>query len=97
MIRSINLFKTEVAILWEDGSSSIINNLSLRKNCPCAFCSGETDVLGKKYGGEKQAIDPNIFIVKYETIGYYGLQFLFSDGHKDGIYTFDLLKKYDKN
>ena len=97
MIQSINLFKKEVALIWNDNSTTLIKNYKLRQLCPCAFCSGETDVLGKKYGGEKQAIDPNIFIVKYETIGYYGLQFLFSDGHKDGIYTFDLLKKYDKN
>ena len=34
----------------------------------------------------------NISIIKYSNVGYYGLQFFFSDGHKDGIYTFEFLK-----
>tara|TARA_X000001036_G_scaffold419651_1_gene439696 strand:- start:643 stop:933 length:291 start_codon:yes stop_codon:yes gene_type:complete len=95
-MQSINLFKNEIAVLWEDGSSSIIKNLTLRKLCPCAFCSGETDALGKRYGGGKQTFDDNVFIVKYERVGYYGLQFFFSDGHKDGIYTFKFLKEHNE-
>ena len=97
MIQSINLFKSEVAILWEDGSSSVVQNLLLRQICPCAFCSGETDVLGKRYGGEKQNINMDIFIVRYKQVGYYGIQFFFSDGHKDGIYTFDLLRGFNED
>jgi len=97
MIQSINLFKKELAILWEDGTSSIIENITLRQACPCAFCSGETDVLGNKYGGAKQKINTEVFIVKYEQVGYYGLQFFFSDGHKDGIYTFKFLRGLDEN
>ena len=97
MIQSINLFKKELAILWEDGTSSIIENIVLRQACPCAFCSGETDVLGNKYGGDKQKINTEVFIVKYEKIGYYGLQFFFSDRHKDGIYTFKFLRDLGEN
>ena len=97
MIQSINLFKKELAILWEDGTSSIIENITLRQACPCAFCSGETDVLGNKYGGVKQKINTEVFITKYEQVGYYGLQFFFSDGHKDGIYTFKFLRSFGEN
>ena len=92
MIQSINLFKNEVALIWEDQTTTIIQNSLLRQSCPCAFCSGESDVFGNKYGGEKVQTTKNIEIIKFEKIGYYGLQFLFSDGHKDGIYTFVFLK-----
>ena len=94
MIKSVNLFKSEVGILWEDYMETYIPYSELRSFCPCAFCSGESDVFGNKYGGENMELEKNIEIVKFEKVGYYGLQFFFSDGHKDGIYTFDLLKKY---
>ena len=92
MIQSINLFKSEVAFVWEDGSTTVILNSKIRQLCPCAFCSGESDVLGNKYGGMALSENKEILIVKYAKIGYYGLQFFFSDGHKDGIYTFKFLK-----
>ena len=66
----------------------------LRELCPCAFCSGEKDVLGNVYKGEKTIIKDDIKIIKYEFIGHYGLQFYWSDGHKDGIYTLELLKEF---
>ena len=50
-MKSINLFKEELAILWEDNQETIISYSLLRKLCPCAFCSGETDVLGKTQNG----------------------------------------------
>jgi len=91
-MQSINLFKTELAILWQDNSETILSYTTLRSACPCAFCSGEKDVLGNQYGGQAVSVDKNISIVKFTKVGYYGLQFFFSDGHKDGIYTFELLK-----
>ena len=94
MIQSINLFKSEVAFVWEDGSTTVILNSKIRQLCPCAFCSGEKDVLGNRYGGVDVPVKKEISIVRFEKVGYYGLQFFFSDGHKDGIYTFDFLKNY---
>ena len=92
MIKSINLFKKELAILWEDNSETVVLYQKLRAHCPCAFCSGEKDVLGNQYGGTNVNINKDVALVKYKKVGYYGLQFFFSDGHKDGIYTFELLK-----
>ena len=97
MLQSINLFKKEVAFVWEDKTTTVVSITTLRSLCPCAFCSGEKDVLGNQYGGTAVRVDNNLAIIKYEQIGYYGLQFFFSDGHKDGIYTFNFLKNYNKN
>ena len=92
MIKSINLFKEELAILWGDNSETVVLYKKLRVICPCAFCGGEKDVLGNQYGGTAVETKKNITIIKYQKVGYYGLQFFFSDGHKDGIYTLKLLK-----
>ena len=94
-MKSINLFKNELAILWEDDTETYISYTILRKLCPCAFCSGEKDVLGNQYGGESVVPEKAISIVQFKKVGFYGLQFFFSDGHKDGIYTFEFLKNYD--
>ena len=93
-MKEINLFKNELAILWEDKTETFISYPILRQLCPCAFCRGEKDVLGNKYGGVDTPAQKDVVVVKFEKVGYYGLQFFFSDGHKDGIYTFDFLKNY---
>ena len=94
VIKSINLFKKEVGILWEDDTETYITYDDLRRLCPCAFCSGETDVLGNIYGGTQVVPGEGLVVLKFKKVGFYGLQFFFSDGHKDGIYTFPLLKNY---
>ena len=53
VLKSINLFKKELAILWEDETETYIPYAILRGLCPCAFCRGEKDVLGNRYGGEE--------------------------------------------
>ena len=93
-MKSINLFKNELAILWEDNTETCLSYALLRQLCPCAFCSGEKDVLGNQYGGLDVLAQKEITILRFKKVGYYGLQFFFSDGHKDGIYTFDFLKSY---
>ena len=92
-MKSINLFSNELAILWDDNIETIISYSKLRELCPCAFCSGEKDVFGNQYGGVGDKLSEETVIIKVEKVGLYGLQFFFSDGHKDGIYTFDFLKK----
>lgn len=96
MIQSIDLFRTEVAFVWKDKSTTIIKNFRLRQLCPCAFCSGERDVFGNQYGGNNIKKEEDIKIIRFDIVGHYGLQFFFSDGHKDGIYTFSFLKSLGK-
>ena len=91
---TVNLFPKEIAIQWENGEHTIILYEKLRMLCPCAFCSGEKDVLGNVYKGKSVEIQQHITIIKYSFIGHYGLQFYWSDGHKDGIYTFEFLKEF---
>ena len=39
---------------WEDKSENALPLKSIRDNCPCAHCSGETDVFGNIYKGPPQ-------------------------------------------
>lgn len=88
--KEIILLPNHIAIKWADNSELMLNNQIAREACPCAFCSGETDALGNKYGGEKVKT-PNITILNFMKIGHYGVRFFWSDGHSDGIYTYTFL------
>tara|TARA_Y100000996_G_C22175946_1_gene500663 strand:- start:137 stop:457 length:321 start_codon:yes stop_codon:yes gene_type:complete len=79
---------------WEDQSNSIVPLKPLRDNCPCANCSGETDVFGNLYKGPPQSMNDNSYIVSgIQPIGYYALRIFWKDGHSDGIFSFKFLKK----
>ena len=90
-MKSIKIFSDMLVVVWLDGSEAVISFADLRASCPCAFCSGEKDVLGNKYRGTAN-INVVVSVARYEKIGHYGVQFFWSDGHKDGIYVFELLR-----
>ena len=95
MIQSVVVFEKELAIKWLDGSDQFIKLLDLRAACPCAGCSGETDVFGSVYANsEKKLVLDAYKIIKYSFVGLYGVRFFWGDGHRDGIYTFKLLKSF---
>jgi DUF971 family protein len=97
MIKSIVVFEKELALKLSDGSDLFVNLADLRKACPCAGCSGETDVFGNTYIGENKKLVLDAFkVVKYSFVGLYGVRFFWGDGHRDGIYTFDLLRSLNK-
>ena len=82
-----------IALKWNDNQESFIDYALLRKSCPCAWCSGESDVFGNIYSGQKKPFKPNSFEVdRFEKVGLYGVRFFWKDGHRDGIYTFSYLK-----
>ena len=92
-IKSIVFYDSLVAISWVGGASDYIDLSFLRNACPCAFCSGEKDVFGARYIGEKKTLPNKAFIIiKYSFVGLYGVRFFWKDGHRDGIYTLKLLK-----
>ena len=97
MIKSIVVFEKELALKLSDGSDLFVSLTDLRKACPCAGCSGETDVFGNTYIGENKKLVLDAYkVVKYSFVGLYGVRFFWGDGHRDGIYTFDLLKSLNK-
>ena len=83
---------SELAIKWDDGSESFCSLENLRRACPCAGCKGEVDILGNLYKNPEKALTAKAFeLVKLVSVGGYGLQPVWADGHNTGIYSFDYL------
>jgi len=83
----------EIAVRWSGGQESYYPMERLRALSPSAENQGEKDLLGKVYGGTDQSEFPGVTVTGWQPVGGYGIQFLFSDGHSTGIYSFDYLKK----
>ena len=97
-IENILLAGIELAVKWSDKKESFIPFKILRDNCPCAFCSGEKDVLGNVYKGPKKELGETAYeAVNFERIGHYAVRIFWGDRHSDGLFTYDLLRKLGDN
>ncbi|MCA8951878.1 MAG: DUF971 domain-containing protein [Planctomycetes bacterium] len=75
-------------IEWKDGTVHDYAARDLRLACPCASCIEE--------GTGRALLDPStvredILILVSELVGRYGLSFVWSDGHKTGIFNWPML------
>ena len=50
---------------WSDNTENILSLKSMRDNCPCANCSGETDVFGNVYKGPPQSMNSSYKLKEY--------------------------------
>ena len=95
----INLIHFEVLndlllLQWDNKSENALPLKPIRDNCPCAHCSGETDVFGNIYEGPPQIMREESYQIRgIQSIGHYAIRPFWGDGHSDGIYSFDFLKK----
>lgn len=92
-LKSLKGDREALLLQWSDGVSHRILWRTLRDNCPCATCR------------EKRAQpEPTFNILKPEEtapvratgmypVGNYAYQIDFSDGHKTGIYSLELLRE----
>ena len=92
--RDILLVGNELAIVWDDGREDYFPLETLRRACPCAMCKGEKDILGNLYKGPERPLTARSFqAVGRRLVGGYALQIDWADGHNDGIYSFETLRK----
>lgn len=80
----------EITIRWEDGHVSVFATRHLRLECSCAGCVSE--VTGERLL-DPNSIPEDVTVVGAEHVGRYGVKFIFSDGHDDGIYTWAKLRQ----
>ena len=93
-ISNIESFPNGLAIAWNDSKDSFIEHKSLREKCPCANCSGESDVFGNKYKGHEIKLVENAYkLINVMKVGNYAIRITWGDMHSDGIYTFEYLRK----
>jgi DUF971 family protein len=96
-VESMTVIGQELAVRWTDGVESYFRLEFLRRNCPCALCAGEKDILGNVYRGESK-LTPKSFELKGCTrVGGYGIQPEWIDGHGSGIFSFSYLRSLDPN
>ncbi|MCX6967970.1 MAG: DUF971 domain-containing protein [Verrucomicrobia bacterium] len=88
----IALVGNEFAIAWSDGAESYLELEYLRRNCPCAACCGESDVLGRVSKTEVRYTPASFRLRNWEVSGY-AIQPVWEDGHKTGLYTFAFLQQ----
>ena len=81
---------TRLRIGWGDGVASEFAPRDLRLLCPCAGCVDEiTGVRTLR----PDAVDGGVYPTAIHYVGRYALQFVWSDGHSTGIYTFEYLRQ----
>lgn len=79
-----------VRILWPGGSHVTVPPARLRDQCPCAGCVEEGT--GRKILDPK-SIPADIRPLEIRPVGSYAVQFLWSDGHTTGIYSWQTLRR----
>ncbi len=85
------LEKKFLFLKWNDGTESKIDLTVLRKFCPCAICTSESERHHHDYivvYSENQTK-----IAGLQVVGNYALSVVWSDGHNTGFYDFDYLRK----
>jgi ATP-binding protein involved in chromosome partitioning len=81
-----------VRVTWSDAHLSRYPNRELRLACPCAICVDEDTGLPRL---DPKTVPPDVRPLDVRHVGRYGLQFVWSDGHNTGIYTYDRLRSLD--
>ncbi len=85
-------------IEWADGHKSIYPLFGLRKNCPCVMCRGGHSEMGT-YEMELFYVEPtqHYEIEDLQTVGNHALKISWNDGHKTGMYRWELLRMMSPN
>ncbi len=79
---------------WNDGLMTTITLKSLRQECPCAECQGESVLFESVPPQKPEVITQEMATVKgMEIVGNYSLQPVWGDGHQTGLYTWEYLRK----
>jgi DUF971 family protein len=80
-------------IQWSDGSSHRIPWRVLRDRCPCATCRQKRTEPAPVFNILKPEEAGPVRATGMSPIGNYAYQIDFSDGHKTGIYSLELLRE----
>jgi len=87
----------ELRIAWSDGHITRFPLQIFRDECPCAECSGESDIFGEvKMPVQLPIARPGKYDLKSLTpIGNYAVAAVWGDGHDSGIYSWEYLLRME--
>ncbi len=80
--------ETQMHIQWSTGEKTDVPFAELRFHCRCASCVDEWTRVRKV---TREEVKPDIKPTLVESVGRYAIQINWNDGHKAGIYPFELL------
>jgi len=81
-----------LAITWGDGRESVFPVRELRLACGCAACVDEWSGEGRL---DPASVPEDVRPLRIASVGRYGIQIHWSDGHETGIYPFRRLRELD--
>jgi DUF971 family protein len=85
---TVDKARKRVHIDWNDGAVRSYSFDQLRAACPCAECKAyKTDD-----SPLRQAILVSTGLDSAQLVGNYAIQFIWDDGHRFGIFTWDYLR-----
>ena len=87
--RKVELTDQGIRVDWSDGHRSVYAHRFLRLRCPCAQC---VDEMTRAPRLDPETVPQDLHAVDYMTVGNYALEFLWSDAHYTGIYTYESLR-----
>ena len=82
--------EARLRILWKDGAAFEYVPRELRLLCPCAGCVDETTGVRTL---RPDMVSHDVYPTAIHYVGRYALQFVWSDGHSTGIYTYELMRE----
>lgn len=88
----------EMRIRWQDGHESSYSFDLLRKECPCALCNDLRSKPPAPAGPNLAVLSGpvvragEIQVTEVKPIGRYAVNFVWSDGHDSGIYSYSFLR-----
>lgn len=85
---------TQMRVEWNSGESTVFDFKPLRFFCRCAEC---VDEWTRERRVKFENIPADIAPVKLENVGRYAVQIEWTDGHRAGIYPYDLLYHLSKH
>jgi DUF971 family protein len=90
--------KRQVRIRWRDGHDSVYTFDLLRAECPCALCNDRRNT-------QSASASPGLAVLSgpvirpgeiqataAKPVGRYAINFVWSDGHDSGIYSYTYLR-----
>src|SRR5574341_1069575 len=95
---NISREKRELRVRWQDGHESAYGFDFLRTECPCAVCSDRRNRLDPAGGLALSLLTGPVIkageiqVSKVKPVGRYAINFVWSDGHDSGIYSYDVLR-----
>jgi ATP-binding protein involved in chromosome partitioning len=78
-----------VTVTWRDGRVDAHRARDLRLRCPCAHCVHETTGTPLL---DPTTVPADLAAIDSRPVGNYATQFLWSDGHRTGLYTHEVLR-----